>query len=136
MTYTDPLVKFDYNQKVYVYIDDDDVSYLPCIPIDESIGGPKMTDITRIPNKAWITYKGLGRFYGQTCMRFAYAGDIIFLGLGCLKFMEDISQRKPHDKVKSLARTVSSITSSKKAHIVNKRTSRSAGQRKTLRKKR
>lgn len=89
---TEPKVSFEINQKVLVFLEDQPLDYIPCIPVSDG------DEISRIPHKSWIKYRGLVNLYGDLYMRFMYEDTQVYIGLCCLPFLENIPQRNPWTK--------------------------------------
>jgi len=101
-----PKVTFDFNQNVLVFIEEQALTYLPCM----SVSPEDM--VSRIEHKSWIKYRGLARFNGTLYMRFIHKDAEVYVGLGFLPFLEDIPQRSPgHKQVipKNRIRTVAAV---------------------------
>lgn len=121
----EPKVSFDINQKVLVFIENQTLNYIPCIPVDEE------DMVSRIPHKSWIKYRGLARVNGNLYMRFIYDDAQVYVGIGCLVYLEDIPQRNPWEKKvvpKNKAHTVSQV----KARGLRKRRKPGIRQKKTV----
>jgi len=88
-----PRVKFDFNQKFYVWLENAPGFSIPCLTHVDN----KMTEI---PNKSWITYKGLADLLGKTYMRFHFKGEDVLLDFDCLKYLDEVPHRFPGEKVK------------------------------------
>lgn len=89
----EPRVKFDFNQKFYVWLEDAPGFSIPCLThVDNRM--------TEIPNKSWIVFKGLASLLGVTYMRFEYKGEDVLLGFNTLKYLEEIPHRFPGEKVR------------------------------------
>jgi hypothetical protein len=88
-----PRVNFDFNQKFYVWLENAPGFSIPCLTHVDN----KMTEI---PNKSWITYKGLAELLGITYMRFHFKGEDVLLGFDCLKYLDEVPHRFPGEKVK------------------------------------
>jgi len=117
----EPKIKFKFNQKVYVYITQGVIDYLPCTPLD----GHK-TNISGIPNKTWIIYKGLIRCYGQYFMRFEYMDEFVYLGLGTLEYLENIGQNRAYRKSSNVNKTVSTVPRKNKVNFKQMKTNHSS----------
>lgn len=105
---SEPKVTFDFNQMVYVYTNDPEISYIPCIPYDDGC------ITTRIPNKSWIKYRGLARFLGDIYMRFIYDDEQVYVSPALLSYLEDIPQRKPGDKVRAAPKSLNTAKRKRK----------------------
>ena len=84
----EPKVRFDINQQVLVFIEEDkNITYIPCIPMQEG------STVTRIPHLTWIKFRGLARIDGELYMRFDYQDEFVHLPLSTLPYLENIPQR-------------------------------------------
>jgi len=99
MTDSDTTMKFDWNQKLFVFIDDDDMDYIPCVPFD------KGCFVTRVPHMSWIRYRGLAKVYGATFLRCMYDEEEIYISPAWLPHIEDIDYRRPGMKMASVSKT-------------------------------
>ena len=108
-------IKFEINQKVLVFLENQQIDYIPCISVGD---GDK---ISRIPHKSWIKYRGLVRLYGDLYMRFIYEDTQVYVGLCCLPFLENIPQRNPWQKRPTPKQQKSKVKSIKAKGLRNKR---------------
>ena len=80
-------VTFDINQKVFVFIENKPLDYIPCM----SVSPEDM--VSRIPHMSWIVYRGLVRMHGVLFMRFIHNQAQVYVGMGFLPYLENIPQR-------------------------------------------
>lgn len=92
-------MNFDWNQKLFVFINDEDMPYIPCVPFD------KGCFVTRIPHMAWIRYRGLAKVHNTTFMRCMYEEEEVYISPVWLSHIEDIDYRKPGMKMMPVPKT-------------------------------
>lgn len=128
----EPEIEFDFNQKVYVYLEDDGdgITYLPCLPMDGDEGIKTNPTTTVIPTGTWLIYKGKYVFYNQTYMRFKFRNEYVFLGLGALKYLENVKQKKTSIVNRKVRSSFSTIQKRPPVNFVVKRTNKSVNSRK------
>lgn len=88
----EPKIRFDINQQLLVFIEDQPLDYLPCMSVDPE------DMVTRIPHKTWIKYRGLARVNGDLYMRFMYNDVQVYVSPGFLPFLEEIPRRNVTEK--------------------------------------
>ena len=99
MTDSDTSLKLDWNQKLFVFIDDEDIDYIPCMPFD------KGCFITRIPHMSWIRYRGLAKVFDTVFLRCMYEGEEVHISPAWLPYIEDIDYRRPGMKMVTYSKT-------------------------------